>query len=97
MPTVPVYIRVEDLDKWRALENKAEFVHNALNSSGGAVAPVVSPPITEPDEPKQEEVDQTEGLVLEVVTGKVYEKETGEQVEAWPELVKELKKRGQVI
>lgn len=31
MPTLPVYIRVDDLDKWKALDNKAEFIHNALN------------------------------------------------------------------
>lgn len=97
MPTVPVYIRVEDLDKWKALESKAEFVHNALNSFGGAVVPNISQQVTEPDEPGQEEVDHTEGLVFEVATGKVYEKESGEQVEAWPELVKELKRKGQVV
>lgn len=33
MPTVPVYVRVNDLDKWKALKNKAEFIHNALNDT----------------------------------------------------------------
>ncbi len=35
MPQRSVYIREEDDDKWLALDNKAEFVHNALN--GGEV------------------------------------------------------------
>lgn len=26
-----IYIRTEDLSKWVALENKSEFIHNALN------------------------------------------------------------------
>lgn len=26
-----VYFREEDLDKWEAISNKAEFLHNALN------------------------------------------------------------------
>lgn len=33
MPRVTQYIRNEDLDKWNALNNKSEFIHNALNPS----------------------------------------------------------------
>lgn len=33
MPQVTVYIRKDDLDKWRALEKKSEFIHNALDST----------------------------------------------------------------
>lgn len=32
MPQITTYIRVGDLDKWKTLENKSEFIHNALNS-----------------------------------------------------------------
>lgn len=30
MPSVQVYIREEDYDKWKAIEKKSEFIHNAL-------------------------------------------------------------------
>lgn len=32
MPQVTVYIREEDLEKWKAIEKKSEFIHNALAS-----------------------------------------------------------------
>lgn len=32
MPQVTFYLRIEDLDKWKNLSNKAEFIHNALNN-----------------------------------------------------------------
>ena len=31
MPQVTVYIRDDDLDKWKGMEKKSEFIHNALN------------------------------------------------------------------
>lgn len=31
MPTVSVYIKNEDWEKWSALEKPSEFIHNALN------------------------------------------------------------------
>ena len=31
MPSVPIYIRNEDYSKWLSIENKAEWLHNALN------------------------------------------------------------------
>lgn len=31
MPQVTVYIRAEDMDAWKAIEKKSEFIHNALN------------------------------------------------------------------
>ena len=31
MPTVSVFIRKDDLAKWRAVVNKSEFMHNALD------------------------------------------------------------------
>lgn len=31
MPRVTQYIRDEDFDKWKAVPNKSEFIHNALN------------------------------------------------------------------
>lgn len=33
MPTISVFIRKNDLEKFKALENKSEFIHNALNAS----------------------------------------------------------------
>ncbi len=33
MPQVSFYLRQGDIDAWRALENKAEFIHNALKGS----------------------------------------------------------------
>lgn len=31
MPQQTVYIRQDDLERWKQLPNKAEFIHNALN------------------------------------------------------------------
>lgn len=31
MPKVTIWIRVKDLDKWQAIADKPEFIHNALN------------------------------------------------------------------
>lgn len=31
MPQVTVYIRNDDMEKWRAVSQKTEFIHNALN------------------------------------------------------------------
>lgn len=30
MPQVTVYIREEDIEKWKAIEKKSEFIHKAL-------------------------------------------------------------------
>ena len=35
MPTISVFIRKDDVERWRALDNKSEFIHNALNGVGG--------------------------------------------------------------
>jgi hypothetical protein len=35
MPQVTVYVRVGDLEKFKALPNKSEFIHNALAGEGG--------------------------------------------------------------
>jgi hypothetical protein len=32
MPQVTFYLRKEDIDKWKSLSKKAEFIHNALNN-----------------------------------------------------------------
>lgn len=32
MPQVTVYVRDEDLDKWKAIEKKSEFLHRALTN-----------------------------------------------------------------
>lgn len=33
MPQVTVYIRTSDIDKWRVIEHKTLFIHNALCGS----------------------------------------------------------------
>lgn len=33
MPDVKVYIRTEDLDKWNAIEKKAQWLHDALSGT----------------------------------------------------------------
>ena len=35
MPQVTVYVRSEDLEKWKAVEKKSEFIHKALNFEQG--------------------------------------------------------------
>lgn len=45
MPKVTVYIRKDDMPKWKAIEKKTEFMHNALiplNSVQGTVDRVKS-------------------------------------------------------
>lgn len=37
MPQVHTYIRNEDIESWKALPNKSEFIHNALRGAVGAV------------------------------------------------------------
>lgn len=45
MPQVTVYIREDDLDKWKAVEKKSEFIHNALRLDFDKEALIMSPPI----------------------------------------------------
>ena len=35
MPTISIYIRAEDYSRYLDIENKGEFIHNALNGVGG--------------------------------------------------------------
>lgn len=59
MPDVKVYIRSEDLDKWKAIEKKAEFIHVALNQR----QPADHRPLTSSD-------IQELGLTLDKATNK---------------------------
>lgn len=43
MPTVSIYVSNEDYDKFRAIEKKSEFIHNALNPD-----PSYKPPTERP-------------------------------------------------
>ena len=43
MPQVTVYIRNEDLDKWKAVEKKTEFMHEALNGNIEPAARLAEP------------------------------------------------------
>lgn len=33
MPQVTVYVRDEDLDKWKAIEHKSQFLHDAIHGT----------------------------------------------------------------
>jgi hypothetical protein len=33
VPQVTVYIREEDIEKWKTIQRKSEFIHKALNTS----------------------------------------------------------------
>lgn len=57
MPRANIFIRKDDLDKWKTLENKSQFIHNALNTieskviktpqdAQKAVTKLKKPPIT---------------------------------------------------
>lgn len=37
MPKVSFYLRNEDIDKWKAIEAKTEFIHAALNNTAPRV------------------------------------------------------------
>lgn len=62
MPQVTVYIREGDIDKWKALEHKAEFIHKALNSQVptetrtalDAINPVLQTISAQPPSPNRE-------------------------------------------
>lgn len=54
MPQVTVYIREEDIDKWKAIQRKSEFISNALNglsSNGRTEVFEASDSGSSPDEP----------------------------------------------
>jgi len=42
MPQVTVYVRDEDLDRWKSIKRKSEFIHQALNEgvSQAGVSPI---------------------------------------------------------
>ncbi len=35
MPSVMIYIKQQDYDKWLTIKKKSEFIHNALNQPNG--------------------------------------------------------------
>lgn len=41
MPQITVYLRNEDIDKWKSIEKKSEWLHNLLNAEAGASAPKI--------------------------------------------------------
>lgn len=49
MPQVTVYIREEDLPKWKAVEKKSEFISRALNERVGETRPHTVPKL--PNQP----------------------------------------------
>lgn len=55
MPQVTVYVREEDLPKWKALEKKSEFLHHALNGNVHSVSTTPSPNRPFPEKPSIEQ------------------------------------------
>jgi hypothetical protein len=54
MPQVTVYVREEDLDAWKAIQRKSEFLSNAINglsTNGRSEAFEASNPGSSPGEP----------------------------------------------
>lgn len=41
MPNVTVYIRTGDLEKWKQLQGKSEFIHNALKGVPAKDEPLI--------------------------------------------------------
>ena len=89
MPQVTVYIRKDDLKKWEAIEKKSQWLHEHL---AGLEVKVIEPSVPEALEYLE---DPYKDLTLVEGQG-VFDKDTGERVEADPDMIKELKKRGEV-
>jgi len=68
MPQVHTYIRAEDMEKWRALPNKSEFIHNALNKVDHPPSPSH---IKVPSPPKEEVVAKIKPVKGLKITKKV--------------------------
>lgn len=75
MPQVTVYIRQEDMDAWRAVERKSEWMHERLE--GGAVRAVQA-------RPKITETPDDRPVVVNLGTGKPVDfTEADEEEEFW--------------
>lgn len=105
MPQVTVYIRNEDLPKWKALEKKAEFLHDALTNLQLTDIPmaydpekgtILGKPAAEVLTTDEEDDDEYEDLIYDPIMNGVYDKSLGDYIDADIHMVKELKKRGQV-
>ena len=62
MPQVTFYLRIEDLDKWKNLSNKAEFIHIALNDIK------TTPAIVKPEPVTQSKIDSIKAMVPGMLT-----------------------------
>lgn len=53
MPQITVYVRNEDMDQWKSIEKKAEFIHNALsgNVSGAEIKYTENPKLSVTQKP----------------------------------------------
>lgn len=92
MPHVNIWIRKADYGAWQAIPNKADWLHEHLVGNSPKPKQTVAP-ATEPED--EDEYDYLAGLVFQEGVA-VWDMATGEKVEATPEMVRELKKRGQV-
>lgn len=62
MPTISVFIRKDDLPKWQAVENKSQFLSDALNIG----LTVIPPAIVKPKDVAKKTVGAAEGVVYKV-------------------------------
>jgi hypothetical protein len=56
MPNKTVYIRVEDVDKWELIPNKAEMIHNAIEYELARIK--VEKETNDKDSPSRSQVDK---------------------------------------
>lgn len=45
MPSVPIYIRQKDYEKWLAIENKPAFISKAINAESNSIKSIVVEPL----------------------------------------------------
>jgi len=70
MPQVTLYIRNEDLEKWKQLQDKSEAVHRMLNNVT----------TKQPELVEDEEESDFSGYAYDPATNLIYDRETQEQV-----------------
>lgn len=107
MPDVKVYIRTENIDKWNAIANKAEWLNTLLKNSGdtsqyGATRDVAGiemvTVLSEELEPEEENEDPYPGYAIHRATGQVVDTLNEKEVdEVTPEMVKYLKKENRYV
>lgn len=110
MPTISIFIRNEDLPKWKALENKSQWLHDHLQvdvrtDTVDTDLGKVTYPVVETLKPRpmaevlaeEDEFSYLENWIYSPVDGAVFDTETQQPVDGVTKKdVDELKRRGQV-